>query len=176
MALDPVSILFGIIDFARITVIIAIPVFIIALLALEARKALEKKFSLSWIQGAIVTTYLAVTIILIFLYLVPYYLAWQESEIAKQTAPSILALTTADIATAIIFAAAKILASAVVLTILLLPLEFFAAFVSDKLKEKKIPGIGKTFIAAYCSCALAAIIAFAFPWIIVGIFYMIYWG
>ncbi|MDD5148821.1 MAG: hypothetical protein PHH08_05150 [Candidatus ainarchaeum sp.] len=177
MALDPLSIASGIIDLLRIALILAVPLFLASIPVFFFKNRVSKKFSLNWIQSAVLTTYVAVTIILIFLYLWPYCLGFAESIVAHQTPPSMLAMTPADLALAVIFTILKILSSALVLTILLLPLEFFAEFVSDRLKEKKLPAPAKTFIGAYCTSLLVTIIIlFVFPWIANGVIYLIYWG
>ncbi len=177
MAFDVLSVALGIMDLLRIALIISIPLFLASIPALLFKNWLAKKFSLSWIQSALITTYLAVTIILIFLYLFPYYLGFSESILAKQIPPSMLAITPADIAVAIFLTILKILVNALILTIILLPLEFFAEFASDKLKEKKFPQLAKNFVIAYCTGLLATIIIlFVFPWIISGIVFLLYWG
>jgi hypothetical protein len=177
MALAFLPIVLGIIDLLRIALIISIPLFLAAIPALFLKNKLAKKFSLNWIQSALITTYLAVTIILIFLYLVPYYLGFLESILAKQTPPAILALTPLDLAAAVLLTIIKIVISAIILTIIVFPLEFFAEFVSDKLKEKKIPRLAKNFVIAYCTSLLVTIIIlFVFPWILNGIIFLIYWG
>ncbi|MDD5163658.1 MAG: hypothetical protein PHD95_05635 [Candidatus ainarchaeum sp.] len=177
MALDVLSIALGIIDLLRIALIIAIPLFLVSIPALFFKNWLVKKFSLNWIQSALIATYLAVTIILIFLYVFPYYLGFSESILAKQIPPGMLAITPADIAVAIFLTILKILVNALILTIIVLPLEFFAEFASDKLKEKKFPQLAKNFVIAYCTGLLVTIIIlFVFPWIINGIVFLLYWG
>lgn len=177
MSLDPLSIISGIIDLLIIALKISIPAFLIGLIVVFFKNWLAKKYGLSWIQSAVVATYLAVTIILFFLYLFPYYLGFLASDLAKQAAPSMLSLTVWDIAAAVFFTIIKILGSALILTIMLLPLEFLAEFFSSKLKEKKIPELAKKFAVAYfTSLVVTIIILFIFPWMLTGIIYMIYWG
>ena len=177
MALDLATVIFDIILLLRIALFIGIPVFIIALICIPLKERLVKRFKLSWIQGTAITTYLAVTVILIFLYLLPWYFAYSESLVAGQTAPGILALTPGDLIIAGLLTILKIIMTALIFTVLLLPLEFFATFLLEKLEEKKFPKPAKIFAAVYCTCLLAAIIVlFAFPWIINGLVYLVYWG
>ncbi len=177
MAFDAASIVLGILDFLRIALLFTVPVFLVSIPALLAKERLAKKFNLNWIQSALITTYLALTIILIFLYLYPYALGFFESETASETAPSILATTPQDMLVAVFLGIIKILSTALVLTVLALPFEFFAAFVLEKLKELKIHALAKNFITAFCSCLLALIIVFfVFPWAFSGIIFLIFWG
>ncbi|HLD58327.1 MAG TPA: hypothetical protein VI977_01640 [archaeon] len=182
MSFDAASIVFGLLDFLRIVIFVTVPVFLVSLPVLFAKERIAKKFSLNWFQSALITTYLAVTIILIFLYLYPYALGFSQSQIAGQTAPSILATTPQDILIAVFLGIIKILTTALILTVLLLPFEFFAVFAAEKLKEAKISGkeiplLAQTFAAAFCTCLLALIIVFfIFPWTVNGIIFLIYWG
>ena len=177
MSFDAASIVFGLLDFLRIVIFVTVPVFLVSLPVLFAKERIAKKF-----QSALITTYLAVTIILIFLYLYPYALGFSQSQIAGQTAPSILATTPQDILIAVFLGIIKILTTALILTVLLLPFEFFAVFAAEKLKEAKISGkeiplLAQTFAAAFCTCLLALIIVFfIFPWTVNGIIFLIYWG
>lgn len=177
MALDAFSILFGIIDLLFIALKLAIPVFLVSLAALWLKKKLSERYSLSWIKSALITTYLVIFVLLVILHLYTWFSGYFESSVAMQEVPGIFAITPAEILTGILFMAIKIFLTAIILTILLLPLEFFAEFVSEKIKEKKMPSLLQTFIASYCTCLLTAIIVlFVFPWIIPGVFFLIYWG
>ena len=177
MALEPISILFGILDILRIALIFSIPLFIAAIPSLALKNLLAKKYNLNWIQSALLATYLALTAILIFLYLLPYYFGFIASEIAKQTAPVLLELSLLDMVSAVFFTIIRLLGTGLLLTILVLPLEFLAEYFSDLLKEKKIPGLLQKFIVSYCiSLVVTIIILFVFPWIWTGIIYLIYWG
>ena len=124
-------------------------------------------------------TTLIVLIPLVFIaYLVPYSLGFFESELALQQAPEFMQLTMLDYAMAIIATVVKNLLSAILFTILLMPLVFFAAFAEEKVKERlKLPALASTFAAVFLTAALAWIVLlFVFPWVINAIFWKLYWS
>ncbi|MBN1940862.1 MAG: hypothetical protein JW772_01635 [Candidatus Diapherotrites archaeon] len=177
MAIDPIVTVLNIADLLVLTLMIAIPVFIVALVALFLRERISKKFEMSWIKSTLITTYVFVLLISALAYVSPYYSAFSESEIASQEQPVVLATTPADVAVAFFLTVLRILVVALLFTLLLLPLQFFATFLMDKLAEKKFPKPAKVFAATYFTCLLALIIMFfVFPWIIPGLMFLFFWG
>lgn len=177
MALDPVSIALGILELFRIAIIITIPVFLIAIAALFLRKTLSERFKLNWVKGTLLANYIVIAIIIAIAYILPYSLGFAESGLAKIEMPSVLAITPAEILLVTVLSIIKILISTLIITVLVLPLEFFGSFMLEKLKERQLPELAKLFITAFATCLLATIIIlFVFPWIINGIIFLVYWG
>ncbi len=170
---------FALIDLLRMALIAAIPAFVLTLLGQALFKKIRgKKKKTSWIVAAFAASYSVMLIVVFFLYLFPLYLGFVESDLAKQTPLPEMQLTVVDYGVAFFATIVKNLISAVVLTILLLPLLFFASFVSEKIEErKKLPALANTFIAVYCTALLAwVIILFVFPWVLSGILYLLFWS
>jgi hypothetical protein len=172
------DILLGIGELLRLALLTSIPCFAIVLAAEQLHRRLSLRFKFSWAQATLVSTYLAVTLLIIFLYFIPSYLGWLESPLTGQPVPPELQATAADIAALLVFTAVKILASALAYTILLLPFIFFATYVVEKLKETgKLPVPANKFIAVFASALLAWIILlFIFPFAWGGLLYLLFWS
>jgi hypothetical protein len=170
---------FALVDLLRMALIAAIPAFVLTLLGqLLFKKIRGKKKKTSWIVAAFAASYIVMLAVIFFLYLFPLYLGFVESDLAKQTPPPEMQLTVVDYGVAFFATIVKNALSAAVLTILLLPMLFFASFVSEKIGEKKkLPALANTFIAVYCTALLAwVIILFVFPWVLSGILYLLFWS
>ena len=170
---------FALIDLLRMALIAAIPAFVLTLFGqLLFKKIRGKKKKTSWIAAAFAASYIIMFAVVLLLYLFPFYLGFIESDLAKQIAPPEMQLTIIDYGMAFFSTILKNALSAAVLTILLLPLLFFASFVSEKIEEKKkLPAPANTFIAVYCTALLAwVIILFIFPWVLSGIIYLLFWS
>ena len=119
----------------RLGIITAIPCFPAVLIGERLHNKISKRFSLSWIKATLLSTYLIVTLLIIFLYLVPLYYGWIESPLTGEALPPELQPGLFDLASLFLLSAVKILLAALVYTILLLPFMFFATYVLEKLKD-----------------------------------------
>ena len=72
----------------------------------------------------------------------------------------------------------KILVNALILTLLLLPLELLGSFILEKLRGRyKLHPLINTFIAVFAVVLLASVLyVFLLPWLPTGVLYLIYWG
>ncbi len=173
------EVLLAIIELLRLSIITVIPCFVIALGAEQLHSRISKRFSLSWAKSALISTYLAVTLLIIFLYSIPGYLGWAESPLTGKPIPAELQPTALDIAALLLFAIVKILLTALIYSILLLPFIFFATYVLEKLREreKPFPQLVNKFIAVFAAVLLAWIILlFVFPFSAGGLLYLLYWS
>ncbi|MBN2067750.1 MAG: hypothetical protein JW744_04745 [Candidatus Diapherotrites archaeon] len=179
MALELVAdILFALIDLVRMSLIVAIPGFLLVLAGQHLFKKLREKFKLNWIQAAGITTYAIVLAIVFIVYLYPFALSFMERAQTGSAPVPIMELTLVDYGVMVFATIAKNLLTALVFTFLLLPLLFFASFASEKIRERhKMPEIANTFVAVFCTAFVSwAIVLFIFPWILNGVLYLLFWS
>ncbi|MAG22337.1 MAG: hypothetical protein CL943_03490 [Candidatus Diapherotrites archaeon] len=174
-----IEVLLAIIELLRLGLVTAIPTFVVVLVAEPVYRAITKRFSLSWAKASLITAYLAVTLLIMVLYIVPLFLGWSESQLTGTPAPAILQTTIVDIATVAVISLLKILITAAIYTVMVLPLLLVSTYVLEKLKarEKPLPSIANKFIAVFATSVLAWIILlFVFPFAWGGLFYLLYWS
>lgn len=174
-----VEVFSAVIDILRISLITAIPAFIFTLIAVFLHKKLVERFDFSWIKSAFVSTYAVVTVVVAIIYLFPFLLGFLESPLSFQPQPEIFQNTALDYLKAVIFSLVKVLINGFVFSIVLLPLIFLGTYIFEKLNEKfeKLHQIIKMFVSVYCTALVAwLILLFVFPWLLTGLFFLLYWG
>ncbi len=179
MPLDFIAgLVFGLIDLIRLSLIVAIPVFLVVLVGQKLGKRIQATFEQSWIVSAFVTTFIVLFPIVFLAYLIPYALGYFASPFAGMPLPEFMQLTLVDYAMMVILTIVKNVITAFIFAVLLMPLIFFASFVEEKFKEKtKLPELANLFIAIFITAFAAwIIILFIFPWIYTGIFELLWWG
>jgi hypothetical protein len=174
------NILFGLVELLRMALITSIPCFVLAIVGERVHHWFSKRFSLSWAKSVLISTYLIVTLLIMVLYVVPLYLGFAESSLSGQPVLEELQFTFIDYGMLALLSLVKIVVSSAILSILLLPLLFFASYALEKSREifeDKIPEIGHKFVAVYATCVLAwLVLLFVFPWAIGGFVYLLYFG
>lgn len=165
---------FSIVDLLRGSFFLAIISFVFVFVASFFHAWITKKLNLSWLKATLITSYLAIFILIMVLYFLPVFSAFQQSD--QGIIPSFFVMTPMDWLS---FAAGIILRNAAVslfLVFLLLPLEFFASFVFDSLKEKtKLSHWIKVFLSVFAACLVAAIILlFLLDWVVTGLVYLVF--
>ena len=159
-----------------IALVTAVPAFALVLVGQAVFKKVNEKFKLGWIQAALLATFAVMLPIVFVFYLVPYYIAF--SGTAQQTAPEFLQITGVEYVVAFFFTIVKNLASTAIFAVLLMPWLFLASFASEKLKERfNLQGHPNTFASVFLtSLAAWIVVLFVFPWLVGGLFYLLYWG
>ncbi len=172
------DIVFALIDLLRLSLIVAIPAFLVMLVGQKVNAFLKEKFNLSWIVSVFISTIVVLIPIVFALYLMPFMAGYFETQTVGQPVPEFMETTLLDQAMAVILTVVKNLLSALLFAILLLPMIFFGAFAEEKIWEKiKLPKLVIRFIAVLLTTALAwLIVLFVFPWIINAIFWKLYWS
>jgi len=168
------SIIFSILELLKGSLIVAIPVFVFIFIGQKLRKKIAEQTSWSWFTSAIVSSFFIVFSLLLIIYFLPQF-STSFSPIGE--VPSIFSGDFAAIITIYVASVLKVLFVALVLTVILMPLEFvglyFHSVISKKLK--KYPGWAKLLATAYASSVFAsAIILFLIPEAITGFFYLLY--
>jgi len=172
------ELVFALVDLARMSLIVAIPAFLIVLLAGKLNTWLRKRFKASWIMAAFATSFIVLLPIVFILYLVPFSIGYASSLIVSQPVPEGMQLTLLDYAMAAVSTIFKNILSALIFAVLLMPFIFFAAFAEEKVRERfKLHKLANAFIATFLTTALAWIIVlFIFPWVVTALLWKLYWG
>jgi len=174
MALDFLALVFSsFVDLLRGSFVASIPIFIAVLIGLWLKEKIKKKYRLSWVKSVFAATYILSFILIAAMNLVPWLLALGEQTIG--TPPPDLSGTILD---SVIFAAATIFllfAKALAVSLIILPLCFIGAFVSEAIEKRfKRHSIARIYAAAFImSVFVSVLLLFVFPWALGGIIYLV---
>lgn len=170
------NIIFSFFDLAKGSAIVSIPVFVFVFVASLARKWLEKKYKWSWIKSSFVTTYFLVFSFVFVLYTFPIVQAFLEA--GEETVLPEFAPTPLEIIVPIFLQSARLLLVALILTLLLLPLEFVGLYLFEKISQRVRAAFSvRLFLAVFLVTlfTFATVIFFA-GWVFSGIIYLIFFG
>lgn len=168
--------IFSLIDLLRGSFFLAIIAFVLVFFASFLHNWLSKKHGFSWLKATMLTSYLAIFILIILLYSLPVISGFEASD--QGIVPSFFQMAPLDW---LLFIAMIVLRNALIallFTFFILPLEFLASMVFDCLNEKfKLNRWVNIFIAVFAACLATAIIClFLLPWIVPGLIYLtFYW-
>ena len=175
---NPVELfIFSILDLLKGSLFLAIPIFLAMLAGKWLREKISKKTKWSWLLSALAATYGIVWVLVLILYFTPFLLALQESGLGQ--VPSMFAPPAGAVAASYISGLFKVTISALVISLLLMPLELIGAFINEFVNRKlpKANPLASLFITAYiASFVCAAIILFIIPEAITGLLFYIYYG
>jgi len=166
----------SVVDLARMSLIVAVPAFLLVVLGQFLHKKLSEKFELSWILSAFIATFAIMVPIVFALYLIPYSAGLAGAS--AQKLPEFMQVTAIDTAMAVVSTVVKNLLSAFLFSILLMPLLFFASFADEKLKERfKMPKPANTFAVVFITALVSwLVILLVFPWVVSAIIWKLYWS
>ena len=176
MALDIlINLVTSLIELVRLSLILSIPVFFIALFIGFVTSKITAKFGMSFAKASFISTYLTVLLLIIVLYFYPLYTGYSEAK-GNEVKPPQFELTFSDILQAIPAFVIKFLWNAFVFTMLALPIEFAALFIFDWVKNKySLPKLANLYIASFAaSIATILILLFVFPFILAGLINLLY--
>jgi len=178
MPINPLeNLVFSIFDLLKGSIIITIPIFLLLLVGQKLRKRIESETKWNWLTSAFVATLIINFILLLVAYFFPLVTALQEVSIGQ--IPSVFAPSVTSLLGLFVFGVIWVGIVSVILSLLLMPLEFaglfFYEFVSKKLKKQ--PDWVKLLATAYISAVFSsAVILFLVPEAITGFFYLLYFG
>ncbi|MEW6295786.1 MAG: hypothetical protein AB1467_05875 [Candidatus Diapherotrites archaeon] len=177
MVLDLASNAFlSVIDLIKIAFFASIPAFIAVILGKKLKEMLEEKFKGSWLRNSFIVTYVFCLIIVAFLYVFPLMSALGEVDTAG--VPEELNPTLADSIIAFFWSVVKVVFSAFVIAVLLIPLEFVGLYVFEWIQKKyKFNYFAELFLGVFSASLVAVIVLlFLFPWTLTGLIYLIYFA
>ena|SRR3989338_1344726 len=171
------SFLFSILDLARGSISVFLPVFIATLIGRLILKKTEKRMKWKWLSNAFAATFALLWIVILALYFYPVLTSLQETNVGET--PSVFAPSATTLAASYVYGLFRVTVSALVISLLLLPLEFIGLFIFESLLRRfpELPEIANIALACYLTSAIsAAIILFIIPEAPTGIFYFIFYG
>ena len=160
MVFDIASVVAGIFDLVRGSVINSVYVFAIVLVAFFVRRYIVKKFPMAWFRSSILTTYLLVFLLILVMHL---FILFPVLSTNVYTPPE-FQRTIADTITSLILQLLNIVFAAAVVTFLLMPLEFIGLYFYEKILAPKTAWSIRLLLAVFLSTLLASILViFVFP-------------
>lgn len=177
MAFSVPILLISLVDLIRISILVGIPVFILAWIG----RLIFSKFhpKQSWLLSAIISTYIIVFVLLILAYFFPSFLSL--ADYSKGTIPETIAPTALDYFLTYLANVLRVAILSALFCVLLLPLEFAGAALQDSLQKNVSNKTLRFGLAIFGSVFIATIlILFVLPGIgisvIPGIIYMVYFA
>jgi hypothetical protein len=178
MPVSVFEVIFGsIVSLLKGSFFVAIPLFFLILLGSIIRKKIEKELKWNWIFSAFFTTYFICSIGLIFVYFVPVIESLREQSLGE--IPSTVAISFGTIVLAFLYNAFKVFFSALVLSLLLMPLELVGLYMHSFFlqKMKKAPRILVLALTVYAISIFSSfVILFIIPESVVGFIYLLFFG
>ena len=167
--------IFSVIDLLRGTLFLSIIAFVGVFFASFLHAWLSKKYNLSWLKATIITSYLAIFILIMVLYFAPVISGFSDSD--QGSIPEFFQSTPADTIVFFVTILLRNAAIALLYAFFVLPLEFLASMVFDFLKEKKTNKWLGVFAAVFVAClATTIVLLFLLPWVLPGLLYLtFYW-
>lgn len=169
------DILFGLIELVKGAFLLSIPVFVFVFIAIFVRRALAKKYKWNWFKSSIITTYFLVFSLVFVLYALPILqvLTIPGQIVFPEFQPTIL-----EQFVPLVIQFARLLIVALLLTFLLMPIEFVGLFLFEKISEKTKHAFSvRLFATVFITMAVVSIVfLFIAPWIVTGILYLIFFG
>lgn len=175
---DALSMLLSLLAILWGTLVFSVPAFIAALACTFLYKWISKKLSLKWFKASLITTYICVFVVLLVFFFTPLLTtAFQQAvpDLAPDESYSgeeLLALFFVSPVMLVI----KLLAAALVISLLLMPLELIGSALFSWLQKKKKLYYVNAFISVFAATLAAVLVILAFPWIPAGILYFVYFA
>ncbi|MCR4368658.1 MAG: hypothetical protein NUV67_02000 [archaeon] len=181
MAIGPVENLFlSLLGLLWGSITVAIPLFVLVVIGKILREKIAEKTQRSWLVTAFISTFLLTFVLFLAAYFFPFLLSSQAEAVGEL--PSIFAPSATDILISYIYGILKAAITALVVSLLLMPLEFVGAYVHSVVCEKTAPkkknaGILQLALTSYAMAVFSsAMLIFIVPEAIPGIFFFLYYG
>ncbi|MFH0714824.1 MAG: hypothetical protein V1847_03165 [Candidatus Diapherotrites archaeon] len=172
------------------SLLLAVPVCAIAWIGSLLRKRISKKWKISWIFSTAISTYVLVLIGVVALFAFPALSVGSvqdtlPADVNEQIifeggqavdAPLSPEASVGNSFVSFLYNALRLLVVALVLTLLLLPLEVLASFASDALEKRKAPFLLQVYVASFVGVLIAFLVLIVFPWLQTGLLYYIFFG
>ena len=177
MVLEILSNIFNtLLTFFLAALILSIPGIILAFFGKIIYSKISKKFELSWLKAVLVTTFIMVVIFVFVIYSFP--IAEAFLTINEGIAPSIFQEQPSDLLLFYIYTILKLLFAAVIITLILTPLQIIGSLVHDwALNKRKLPILVSLYLTVFSACFIGFIIFITlFQWAFLGLLYLIYFA
>lgn len=158
--MDAASVVTGIFDLLRGSIINSVYVFLIVLVAFFVRRHVAKRFSMNWLKSSILTTYLLVFLLIFVMHLLILFPVLSQNVFT----PAEFSPPITDTIISVFLLFFNIIFAAVVITFLLMPLEFIGLYFYEKALPSKTGWPIRLLVSVFLSTLLASImLIFIFP-------------
>ena len=160
VGLDVASVVAGLFDLLRGSIINSVYVFLIVLAAFFVRRHIAKRYSMTWFKSSILTTYLLVFLLILVMHLLILFPVLSQAVFT----PPEFSPTITDTIFSVLLLIFNIVFASAVITFLLMPLEFIGLYFYEKALPSKTGWPIKLLFSVFLSTLLASIlIIFVFP-------------
>ena len=168
--------LFSILDLARLSLILGIACLVSMLIIRWIRHRLSPSTLKGWLSSESVATFLFLFLVTMVAYGLPWYQGAEEFQQTGGKVPEALQPSAGDEIQVYWIALIHIFSTALVGTLLCLPLIFIGAYALDVLRRRHFPSWAKWGLGAWVCGMGATVLLMAFPFVVSGMFYLLYWG
>ncbi len=171
-----VNVLASAFDFLRGSFLLSIPIFFLFLIGYFFSKKILERFKLSWIKKTFISIFFVFVLLILIFYVFPVIDAALAVDLG--VIPEAYIMTLPEFLSVSLYLFGKMLISAFVFSIFVLPLAFVGAFAFEYLDKKfKWNQYIKFFLSCFSSTAVGLfIVLFLIPWVIPGAIYFLYFG
>ena len=166
------------VDLLLTAIIPSIVVIVLAFLGLKVRDSIQKQLGWKWVSSTLVATSAVSWCVFLAAYFFPLITAMQEQGLGLL--PSYLAPSAGAIAASFAYGLFKVTLTAIVTSVILLPLEFIGSYIYSEVSKKlgkKSSGFLKLAVSAYLTTLIGlAAMLFIVPQVATGLLYMLYFG
>lgn len=177
MVLEILSNIFNtLLTFFLAALILSIPGIILAFFGKIIYSKISEKFDLSWLKGVFATTFI-LTVVFVFL---AYFLPIADAFFKVNTGitPSIFQEEPLELLLFYIYTIMRLLFAALIITLLLIPLQIIGSLVYDwALNKRKLPILVSLYLTVFSVCFIGFVIFLTmFQWVFLGLLYLIYFA
>ncbi len=177
MAYDLLAdVVLSVFDFIRGAFLLSVPVFLLFLLGYFFSRKFLEKFNLSWIKKTFLSIFFVFVLLLLVFFVWPVIDAFLSVNLG--VIPPEFRMTLWELFYLVFSVLIKLIVSALVFSVFVLPLAFVGAFAFDALSKKFLWNkYVNLFLACFAATALGLfIVLFLMPWVISGALYLLYFA
>ncbi len=177
MVLEILSNIFNtLLTFFLAALILSIPGLILAFFGKIIYSKISEKFSLSWLKAVFATTFVLAVFFVFLAYLFP--LADAALNVNDGIKPLVFQEASLDVLLFYIYTIMKLIFAALIITLLLIPLQIMGSLVYDwALNKRKLPILVSLYLTVFSACFIGFVLFITlFQWAFLGLLYLIYFA
>ena len=177
MVLEILSNIFNtLLTFFLSALILSIPGIILAFFGKIIYSKISEKFSLSWLKGVVATTFILVIFFVFLIYFLP--IADAFLKVNEGIAPLVFQEEPLELLLFYIYTLMRLLFAALIITLLLIPLQIIGSLVHDwALNKRKLPILVSLYLTVFSACFIGFVIFITLlQWVFLGLLYLIYFA
>jgi len=156
--------------------VLSIPGIILAFFGKIIYSKISKKFELSWLKGVLATTFLMTVFFVFLAYFLPIIDAFLK--VNEGIAPIVFHEDPLTLLLFYIYTILKLIFAALIITLILTPLQIVGSLVHDwTLNKRKLPILVSLYLTVFSACFIGFVIFITlFQWAFLGLVYLIYFA